>query len=351
MQRQQPTALYARNLLSYLHSRPDYDTWIKVISAIANEFDESVALDILLSHFKDEKPNEHLYKIRNRLRSVGFGTLIYFAKQYGWNGNAIKTPTRRPKPQEPSIKIIKTEPPIYSFADLEYEERAGFKQDSGKSRTDAERQTIYENPKADCERLYRVAVNKKIINRNCEPRTGAERKEFNTYTNFFKNTTVNLKGLINCIGNGHPVCFARLKENERGECVRKKANFDGAEMLAIDIDNEDDEQNRKIDGYLSIEKALSLPETENALLLYTTVSNSPTWERYRIVFALNEFCKSENQIENRIKDYIDIYGADANPKDATRGHYGNSNSKIYSLTTNEIYYFKNGILKQIKELR
>jgi hypothetical protein len=47
------TKVQAIELLSYLPARPDYDTWIRIVSAIGNSFDEATAEDILLSHFTD----------------------------------------------------------------------------------------------------------------------------------------------------------------------------------------------------------------------------------------------------------------------------------------------------------
>lgn len=78
------TPEYAKQLISYLPKRPDYRTWIYTISAIGNTFPESTAIEILLSHFQDERTNETVYKVNNRLKDVTFGTLVYLAKENGY---------------------------------------------------------------------------------------------------------------------------------------------------------------------------------------------------------------------------------------------------------------------------
>ena len=79
-----PTKEQAIELMSYLPERPDYDEWIRIVSAVANTFDINIALEILLSRFKDEKPAEHLYKIKHSLKDVHLGTLIHIATKYGY---------------------------------------------------------------------------------------------------------------------------------------------------------------------------------------------------------------------------------------------------------------------------
>jgi hypothetical protein len=80
----EPTLEYARELLSYVPARPQYDEWLKIISAVSNTFDEGTALRLLTSKFGDEKPNETERKIKNRLSNISFATLVYYAKRYGY---------------------------------------------------------------------------------------------------------------------------------------------------------------------------------------------------------------------------------------------------------------------------
>lgn len=81
------TPQLAIELLGYLPQRPDYQTWFYCISAVANHFDEETALNILLTHFHDESPNETGIKIKSKLNSIGIGTLFYYAKLNGYNTN------------------------------------------------------------------------------------------------------------------------------------------------------------------------------------------------------------------------------------------------------------------------
>jgi hypothetical protein len=78
------TADTAIEMLKYLPSRPDYDDWLKIISAVGNYFGESEALYILRTRFNDETADETARKLRNRLRNVNIGTLIHLAKKYGY---------------------------------------------------------------------------------------------------------------------------------------------------------------------------------------------------------------------------------------------------------------------------
>jgi hypothetical protein len=74
----------AIEMLSFIPSRPDYENWIKVISAIGNHFSEHEALSILRTRFIDETSNETQRKLRNRLKNISIGTLVYYAKQNGY---------------------------------------------------------------------------------------------------------------------------------------------------------------------------------------------------------------------------------------------------------------------------
>ena len=103
------TPEYCRELLQYIPQRPDYHTWIEIIAAVGNTFSEPVAHDLLLSRFTDELPNEHAHKLRLRLNSVNFGTLVWYARQNGYKGkydgieHAPTTPRPTPSPSKPPM--------------------------------------------------------------------------------------------------------------------------------------------------------------------------------------------------------------------------------------------------------
>ena len=77
----------AVGLMRYLFSRPHNDLWIKVISAVWNEFSESESLQIILSRWQEEKTDETLYKLRSRLSKFTIGTLVFYARLFGYQGN------------------------------------------------------------------------------------------------------------------------------------------------------------------------------------------------------------------------------------------------------------------------
>lgn len=71
--------------------RPPREDWIKLISACVATLGESEALPVLTAQFPDEKPNETAAVIRSlhgAPRSDA-GTLIYFAKQNGFDASAF----------------------------------------------------------------------------------------------------------------------------------------------------------------------------------------------------------------------------------------------------------------------
>lgn len=340
-----PTPEQAKELLSYLPKRPDYYTWIYSISAIGNTFPESIANDIILSHYTEEKNGETLYKLNKKLQGVGFATLVYLAKQYGYKpkttysnhyynpfaSNGIMLHTKFNKQL---IKFNDDPELIYRFKDYELEERASIMEfDGNMTRLQAEKMILKENPNAEKERIFRVGINKKIINKNINPKTNEVYKNGLALTNGFKNCLYTLNDIVLHIGKGFPIIFCHLKEDKNGVTYRKQENFICSDMFAVDID----------DG-MKIETAFEKPETRKALLLYTTASHTQKHHRFRIIFPLPRLIKSLELFRKIIEKFIDIYNADKNCKDPVRAFYGNNNATIYIIPKGEILEFKGGVL-------
>jgi hypothetical protein len=108
-----------------------------------------------------------------------------------------------------------------------------------------------------------------------------------------------------------------------------------ASILAIDIDNDVKEYNgytKKYDkriktieeGYLTFQEAFEDEFVqENALLLYTTPSHQPEFQRFRIVFVNDKEISSPSEYRHSISKLIERFGGDKSCSNIDRLFYGN----------------------------
>ncbi len=84
------TATDIEEMLSCIPSRPDYDAWLRVSSAVWSElsFDEGTRL--LSNWSPEEKEGEYREKYANKLDSIGIGTLVHMAKEHGYQPKRIR---------------------------------------------------------------------------------------------------------------------------------------------------------------------------------------------------------------------------------------------------------------------
>lgn len=308
MQHKEITPEKAKELISYLPQRPDeYDDWIKVIAAVGNTFDEATALDILLSHFRDEEPDQHKNKLKNRLQNISIATLIYYARQHGYTGrlngkDSCQAYKKRPKPK-PRYEI-KGDPPLYRS-----------------------------QPPQPEQRVYRMAVNKKVLNKNLSPATREpyqyyHRKDqrwlpsYTALTNNFRNTILSIDELIATIRSGYAILCSQLSDGSN----RSSENFKGAELIAVDID----------DG-LTLDEAMTMDITHRAMLIYTTASHKPDNHRFRIIFDLPVYIKEPELYRAITNNFIQKYNADRNTKDVCRAFYTYDRATIYDMRNGAIY--------------
>lgn len=319
---QKITATDAKYLLSFLPKRPGYDTWIKAISAIGNSFPPAIALNILLSHFADESPQEHANKLKYPLDKIGIGTLIHFAQMNGYNStinsNGKKNNYIYESKSKNRISFIDCRTDnLYKFEDYYFEERAAIYQyDGNMSRQQSEQLIIAQYPEAIKERANRIAINRKVINKS---------KNYKALTENFENCILTAREIAIEIKLGHAICCAVLKADSKGCIIRKNENWLSSEIFALDID-----------GGLTIEQVLSMPETETCLILYTTASHSEGKHRFRLIFDLPYLEKNAVRYKKIIEKFIRIFGSDEACKDLCRGYYGNTEAKIYLLRTGEV---------------
>ena len=299
----QPTPEYCRELLRYIPQRPDYETWIACIAAAGNTFPEPVALDLLLSRFADELPNEHANKLRLRLKTVNFGTLVYLARQYGYKGKyegiEHAPPTPRPTP----------EPDPVSFAD-------------------ADESSVLINE--DGERVFRLAVNLSVVNKTTD---------FEALTNNYQNVELTLSEIADVVRLGHAICAAQMIEGENRQIVRKSCNFKQSELAILDMDFGVKVNGEKVfdtANYKPLEAFLDTPAAAPVALAYTSCSHTPEWNRYRLLISLPYLETNPERYQKILKTFIEEYKADTACSGVCNVFYGNTNATIFNLVSGEV---------------
>ena len=302
----EPTPELCRELLQYIPQRPDYPTWIYCIAAAGNTFSEPVALSLLLERFTDLLPNEHAHKLRSRLNSVNFGTLVYLARQNGYQGKYDGIEHAPPTPQATSG------PDPVSFADCD-------------------ENSVLINEKG--ERVFRLAVNLSVVNKTTD---------FEALTNNYQNVELTLSDIADVIKLGHAICGAQMVTNPDGTITRKSSNFLQSELAIFDMDF-----GKKIDGekvldtanYKPLEAFLDTPAAAPVALAYTSCSHTPEWNRYRLLVSLPYLEKNPERYQKILKTFIAEYNADAACSDICRPFFGNTNASIYNLVSGKIHRF------------
>lgn len=301
----QPTPEYCRELLQYIPQRPEYPFWISIIAAVGNTFPENTALDLLLTRFTDELPSEHAHKLRSRLNSVNFGTLVWYARKYGYKGNYDGIEHAAPIPQPTP------EPDPVSFAD-------------------ADTDSLLFN--ADGERLYRLAVNLTVKNKTTD---------FEALTNNYQNVQLTLSDIADVVKLGHALCGAQMVTNPDGTITRNSSNFWQSELIILDMDF-----TQKVDGekildtanYKPLEAFLDTPAAEHVALAYTSYSHTPEHNKYRLLIPLPYLEKNPERYQKILKTFIEEYKADAACSDICRVYYGNTNATIFNLISGEVFH-------------
>ena len=294
------TPEYCRKLLQYIPQRPDYPFWIEIIAAVGNTFSEPVAHDLLLSRFTDELPNQHAHKLRLRLNSVNFGTLVWYARQNGYKGkyDGIEHVPTTPRPTP--------EPDPVSFAD-------------------ADKSSVLINDKG--ERMFRLAVNRMVVNK-----TGNNTALTHGYTN----EELTLSQIAGEIRQGHALCAAQMVVKSDGSIHRLSSNFLQSELMFLDFDFSKDKK-IDLDTYIPVELFLEQPFAEPCAMIYTSFSSTPDWNKYRALIPLPYLETNPERYQKILKTFIAEYSADVACSDICRAYYGNTSATIYNLISGEVY--------------
>ena len=297
----QPTPEYCRELLQYIPQRPEYPFWISIIAAVGNTFPENTALDLLLTRFTDELPSEHAHKLRSRLNSVNFGTLVWYARKYGYKGNYDGIEHAAPIPQPTP------EPDPVSFAD-------------------ADTDSLLFN--ADGERVFRLAVNRMVVNKS-----GTN----NALTHGYTNEELTLSQIAKVIRQGHALCASQMVQKDDGTIHRLSSNFLQSEMILLDFDYSTKDKKIDLDTYIPVELFLEQDFAEPFAMIYTSFSSTPEWNKYRGLLPLPYLETNPERYQKILKTFIEEYKADAACSDVCRAYYGNTNATIYNLISGTVH--------------
>jgi len=71
-------------MLKVIPSRPDYDDWLKIASAVWDAVPMAEGCQLLNEWSPEEQEGEYASKHKSRLKEIGIATLIYLAKENGW---------------------------------------------------------------------------------------------------------------------------------------------------------------------------------------------------------------------------------------------------------------------------
>lgn len=82
------TASDIEEMLAFIPSRPDYDTWLRVASAVWSALPMDEGYRLLCKWSPEEKENEYLSKYKSRLQQITVGTLAHMAKAGGFDPSA-----------------------------------------------------------------------------------------------------------------------------------------------------------------------------------------------------------------------------------------------------------------------
>lgn len=82
------TAADIAEMLRFIPTRPDYETWLRIASAVWSVLPMEDGARILHQWSPEEKDGEYIGKHKARLRQVGVGTLAHIASQHGFDARA-----------------------------------------------------------------------------------------------------------------------------------------------------------------------------------------------------------------------------------------------------------------------
>jgi len=216
----------------------------------------------------------------------------------------------------------------HKFIEYEDEERCAIYQyEAHKPRHEAEQLVLKENPNAKRERVYRIAINRHVYNKNCNAK-GEPLPNYYDLTNRFQNNFLSIDELGQAVCKGYAQVYCNLIEDAEGNIKRTSNSFVNADLIGVDID----------EG-LTIEDFLKKPR-QAAVALYSSYNHSKEKQRFRVVYELPFVCMRATDYVEIANTYINELRADKQCNDPARAFFGATNTMFFNLKTGNIQYGK-----------
>ena len=79
------TAEDIREMLQFISPRPAYEDWLRIASAVWSALPMAEGCQLLAAWSPEEKPGEYTEKWKHKLDQIGIATLVWYAKQGGFD--------------------------------------------------------------------------------------------------------------------------------------------------------------------------------------------------------------------------------------------------------------------------
>ncbi|CAB4141821.1 Virulence-associated E [uncultured Caudovirales phage] len=173
--------------------------------------------------------------------------------------------------------------------------------------------------------IYRLCINTEVTGK-------ASRSEYVALTSRLRRVEWTVDQIAQHLAvEGHPICTADLKDDDRGYARRTTDSFLSSSIVGLDIDNNARPFHAiKDDPFFR----------EHASFAYTTPSHSETNPRYRVIFVLEEPIRNPDEYKQLTTAIAERFGGDMAARDAVRLWFGNKDAQVINwdkaLSTSEV---------------
>lgn len=152
----------------------------------------------------------------------------------------------------------------------------------------------------------------------------------------WKNYTITLDEFIKKIEKGYAFSGAIIKSEYKSLKKPSKKDVESSEIMALDFDFKDKNGNKDNENYITLDEFIKKPYIKkHALFVYLSPSSTVEHNKYRVVFKLDKKL-TQNDFENLVNYFIELYKADISCKNIDRLFYGNNNTYCIKLDGNPI---------------
>ena len=173
--------------------------------------------------------------------------------------------------------------------------------------------------------IYRLCINTEVVGK-------ASRSEYVALTSRLRRVEWTVDQIERHLAvDGHPICTADLKDDDRGYARRTTESFLSSSIVGLDIDKDARPFHSIADDPFF--KA-------HAAFAYTTPSHTETNPRYRVIFILEEPIRNPEEYKQLTTAIATRFSGDTNATDAVRLWFGSPNAQILrwdkALSTSEV---------------